>query len=175
MICVDLGEPGMPITTLGVRPYDAHVTAMGHCYLLMASVSDDPGGLSRFRQIQSELDPIPDGSLVASGQFTLSRFGKGRERVPWYIRSGPMSQGIFTDRKRYYYLEVHGRGAVDVRVYVDGSPVARAHLVATETPGRVRRINLPRSTRGYSLDLEMAGEDDLFAIELGYDPPKGGA
>ena len=118
---------------------------------------------------QSTVDQTLSTTVPTNPVRILSRFGKGKERIPWYIRTGPMSQGEPTRRKRYRYLEFQGEGSVDVRVYVDNRVVARGRMIAIETPNHLRRLNLPRSCWGYALDIEMAGDAELFAVSVKFD------
>jgi len=170
MFCVDLGEPGMPTTTLGLRPLDVHVTSMEQCYMLLPDYKTSGAEWQTFRDAQGKVEQALATDCPAIAARQLARWGKGSERVPWYIRTGPMAQGNPVDRKRYRYLEFHGSGTVNVRVYVDGRIAASATVTTTETPNQPRRLNLPRSTWGYSMDLEATGDAELFAMELKFNP-----
>ena len=172
MFCIDLGEEGMPITTLGLRPIDVHVNAMEHCYMLLTKILPSDWRFQEFLKAQGSVDQNMNSNNGWTNRM-LARFGKGRIRIPWYIRTGPMSQGEPTERKRYRYLEIHGKGTVDMRIYVDGKAVARSSAIPSETPDHRRKINLPRGTKGYALDLEGAGDAELFGIELTYDDMPG--
>jgi hypothetical protein len=167
--CIDLGEQDIPITTLGVRPLDVHVNSSEHCYMLLPKFLPNDTAFQTFLDAQAKVDQDITTLPAATAHRMLARFGKGKNRIPWYIRTGPMSQGDPTNRKRYRVIEVHGKGTVDARVYVDGQVVARSKATPAETPAGKRKINLPKGTRGYEIDLEMAGDADLFGLELQWD------
>lgn len=166
---IDLTDPERPITTMGLRPLDVHVTSMEQCFLLLPDFKPNGGAFQVFRNAQVTIDQTLAGTTAPTTARVLARWGKGRERIGWYIRSGPMSQGRPTVRKRYRYLEFYGSGSVEARVSVDGTVVAQGVVSAIETPSHARRLNLPRSCRGYAMDVELAGSAELMALSLAFD------
>lgn len=88
-----------------------------------------------------------------------------KQRIPLHIRTGQQSMGNPTERKRYRQVEVHGKGTCHVRVYVDGFFVYEGSVTLSENPSKTRRLGIPIGTRGYTIDLELAGDANIRAVE----------
>ncbi len=91
-------------------------------------------------------------------------------RIPLHIRTGAQSLGAPTERKKFQQIEFHGKGTVWVRIYVDGIYIGEWPATMTESPSKDRRIGIPTGIRGYTMDLEFAGDADIRAVEYSYTP-----
>ena len=94
----------------------------------------------------------------------------GTTRIPLHIRTGAQSLGAPTERKKFTQVEFHGKGTVWVRIYVDGIYIGEWPATMTESPSKDRRIGIPTGIRGYTMDLEFAGDADIRAVEYSYTP-----
>lgn len=127
----------------------------------------------QFVQSQCTMNPVTNWG-VAFGTGVYSFATDPSTRIPFYIRTGQQSLGDPTERKRFDHIEIHSdnfaNGTLAVRVWIDGHYVCDGMLVATETPSKVRKLNLPRKMNtGYVIDVEMAGDVDLRAVEFHFD------
>lgn len=107
---------------------------------------------------------------------SIYRWEGSSERVPIYIRSAEYNVGVPHERKWWNYINFHGEGTAQIRVYNDGAFISQCTLVATEGAEKPRRINLPNGTKGYGLSFELVGDYNLRGIELAFNNmpnPKG--
>ena len=117
--------------------------------------------------------PFEPQPLVGKGIFkfnSLANTANGKQRVPFYCRTGAQSFGTPVERKRFTQIEFHGKGTLYVRVYVDGVWIIDSMVTLTETPSKDRRLGIPIGTKGYTMDIEFCGDADLRAIEYEYSP-----
>jgi hypothetical protein len=171
--CLDLGTPGSPITTLGMKVLDAHVTETGDAYILVNSYPDDR--TSDFLAVQSIFDGTPGYQSGPTGS-ALMRFNPlSALKVPIRIRSSENSAGSPQLRKRWREVRVFGDGTCQLRVYIDGELITLANgetaavIDCTDKPGYPRRILLPPGTWGESIAYEIIGSIDIRAIQAGFD------
>lgn len=94
----------------------------------------------------------------------------GPSRVPLHVRTGAQSLGMPTERKRFQQIEFHGKGTLWVRVYVDNVYVSEGQVTLTENPSKERRFGIPIGTKGYTIDVEFAGDADIRAVEYAFAP-----
>jgi hypothetical protein len=100
--------------------------------------------------------------------------GEGYE-IPFVIRMGPSNDPDPGSRKRFRALEIDGDGRAFVMIWIDRRLVAKGWLYANETPEHVRRLNIPRGLgTGYGIDFMIAHQGTLVAVEVFWDPMKGG-
>lgn len=114
--------------------------------------------------------------LATADAPAIFRWEGAPERIPIYIRSCEYNCGVPHERKWWNYINFHGEGTAQIRVYNDGAFISQCTLVATEGAEKPRRINLPNGTKGYGLGFELVGDYNLRGIELAYNNmpnPKG--
>ena len=141
----------------------------------MASTAEN---LAAFVEAQAEIGTSFTPTLL-QGQ-AIYQFNADQQRIPLFIRTGPMAfrdqrmpfmQPVPVERHRFDQIEFHGKGTLYVRLYVDGVWITDSTVTMTETPSKDRRFGIPRGTRGYTPDLEIAGDIEfLRAIEFTYRP-----
>lgn len=175
MLEVDLRTPEPVGTFLGLRPMSAWVTEVGNPYLLIPGAASGDGVSSLSTAIGlAGSAPDEDGGLggaLSSGSPKLFRFldeSGTRSRIE--IRTGPLG-AILNERVRWHSIDIHGTGRGTLKVYVDGwdaTAGGAAAFAASETPSQARRVNLPNSAVGYSLDLELAGDLDFVCYEVAF-------
>jgi hypothetical protein len=129
----------------------------------MANVQDN---VSAFLAAQALMQSVVPSTLTGRGIYSFN--APSSSRIPIHIRTGNQSFGTPVERKKFTQVEFHGRGTLQVRVYVDGVYVGQWPATMTETPAKDRRIGLPVGTRGYTMDLEFAGDADVRAVEYEY-------
>lgn len=123
---------------------------------------------TKFAGYQASLSP-GNAYDFAYGRAIYKFGGDLTANVPIFGRTGQMSLGNPTERKKFHRIEFHGRGTLAVRVYIDGVAIADKIVTLTEASNRIRAVNLPRGTKGYTIDIEFAGDAEIRAIEIGYD------
>ena len=139
----------------------------------MASVTEN---LAAFVEAQAEIG-TPFVPSVLTGQ-SIYQFDAGPQRIPLFIRTGQLAMRDQrnpwyapppVERYRFDQIEFHGKGTLYVRLYVDGAWITDSIVTMAETPAKDRRFGVPRGTRGYTPDLEIAGDVEyLRAIEFTY-------
>lgn len=171
-ICLDLGAPGFPVTTLGLKIMDAHVTDLEGAYALTNTFWDaekDNDALKEAMKTWGQ-DFVPP---AGADNTAIVRLNSSKVRVPIAITSADLSMGDRSRRKRFRYLELHGRGAGTFRVYCDGRYISKQTVAATQTPVWARKMNLPRGTTGHCLRYEATGDMDVLAVVAAFDPLPG--
>ena len=175
-LCVDLQLPGMPITTLGLKAIDAHVNETGVTTLLLDGGQLDyeygpaKSNSSEFVAAESKMSSsfapsAADYLGVYSFNINNNIVPGSKPRIPMHIRTGQQSIGTPADRKRYRQVELHGQGTCWVRVYVDRVFIHEGSVTLSENPSKSRRLGIPIGTRGYTIDIEIAGDANLRAVE----------
>ena len=178
--CVDLGSPGMPVTTLGVKPQDVHVNETGDCFILVLNNDAPPStGLPTNTEIfinaQSQFDSFPVYGALSFGSSVMRFNPLQAKKVPIRMRAPENAGGMPHKRKRWREFRCFGEGSGTVRIYIDGTLVTFANGSTTasidtaDTPNMVRRVLLPPGTWGYSMAHEIIGPIDIRAIEYGFD------
>lgn len=132
----------------------------------MASTSDN------FNTFVASESTLTSATPVTLNGRAIYRFAPpyGTTRIPLHIRTGAQSLGAPTERKKFTQVEFHGKGTVWVRIYVDGIYIGEWPATMTESPSKDRRIGIPTGIRGYTMDLEFAGDADIRAVEYSYTP-----
>lgn len=169
MVCVDMAPPGMPVTTLGLKLVDAHVSDLEDCVGLVRHYWHRDG--IRLKEAMKTWGQDFDGPIEAFP--ALLRLNRSEDRVPIVVTSADLAFGDRARRKRFRFLEAHGRGTGTFRVYCDGRYVAQQTVTATQTPDWARKMNLPRGTTGYCLRYEITGELEILGVVAGFDPLPG--
>lgn len=91
-------------------------------------------------------------------------------KIPSFLRTGPKGCGSPNHRKKFRSITVFGRGTVAIRAYVDGRMVINEALAtASGIEHGQRKVNFPRGTCGYVVDIELAGDFDYRMIGVDYD------
>lgn len=175
-LCVDLQMPGMPITTLGFKPIDMHVDDTDNVFCLFNYSSSSRSDHDAFCSGQSRFATSFTWSGASSTSLGLYAFGTDPDYLmPYYIRTGAQAFGDPVERKRFKQVEFHSdgpsTGTIACRVWIDGRYVCDGIMSPTETPNKIRKINLPRGMNtGYTIDVEIAGNVQFRALEFGYEP-----
>ena len=112
-------------------------------------------------------------SPVASNQRSVYRWEGSREKIPMYIRSGEFNCGLPAQRKFFNYIDFHGDGTANIRIYIDGAFWSQSTLTGQESWDIPRRLNLPAGTRGYGLSFELIGPYNLRGMDLSFMPLPG--
>ena len=185
--CVDLGItqlaftlPNYPITTLGFKPNDVHVSSTGECYaLLTIDAGSDPTNQSHFVMAESQFNVIAVPNFT-SGSSAIYRFNPTfGQNVPIRFRTGEVTAGSPQTRKRWREVRLNGVGTSSVRVFLDGALVTTANgntsnpIIMSENPTHSSRILLPTGSWGYACSIECCGDCTVRLIEFGYDPMAG--
>lgn len=116
-------------------------------------------------QFNSAFTPV-----ALNGKSVYRWGGDIANSIPMFIGSGEFNCGTPDQRKFFDYLEFHGDGTAQIRVYVDGAFVAQSILVAMEGSPIQRRVNLPTGSRGYGVRFELVGAYNLRGVELAFRP-----
>lgn len=128
----------------------------------------------KFVLAQCTMNPVADWGVPYG--LSLYKFDSAVDTlIPYYIRTGEQAFGDPVERKRFKQIEFHSdgpsSGTIACRVWIDGRYVCDGIMTPTETPNRVRKINLPRGMNtGYTIDVEIAGTVPFRALEFGYEP-----
>lgn len=109
------------------------------------------------------------------GNKIFELFADEQHGITYHIRTGQQCFGSPAERKRFHYVEFHGSGPLSgtlhVRVYIDGRYVCDGQSVTTETPNKVRRVNLPiAQSIGYAIDVEFSGDVPIRMMEFAVSP-----
>lgn len=185
--CVDFGTlqqmyqlANRPITTLGFKPTDVHVSSTGECYALLSiDPTNDPTNQTLLAAAESVFNSAftPLGSPSAQAVFRFNpSFG---QNVPMRVRTSEITAGTPQDRKRWREVRLNGSGTCQMRVFVDGVlwPMANGSTVTnvtlSESPIHPSRVLLPTGSWGYSCSVEFCGDVTVRLIALGYDPMTG--
>jgi hypothetical protein len=185
--CLDFGImnlaftlPNYPISTLGFKPTDMHVSSTGECFALLSIDSTlDPSNQTAFAASQAQFDssfsPAGNDNTQAIYRFNPT-FGAN---VPIRFRTSEVVAGAPQSRKRWREVRLNGQGTCQVRVFIDGVLLTMAtglpvtNLVLSESPIHPSRILLPPGSWGYSCSIEVCGDATVRLIEMGYDPMTG--
>ena len=180
--CVDFGAPGDPVTTLGMKALDAHVSSTNEAFLLlpdMASASDNVVKVNLFMGAQTVFATGFTGGS-ASDHLNVYRFNPILgQAIPFRFRTAEITAGAPHVRKRWRDIIIHGDGTLQLRVFLDGALLTFATgnisetIDCTELPTHPRRVSLPPGSWGYSIALEGTSDKGVRMIELGYDPMPG--
>jgi hypothetical protein len=185
--CVDLGIlnlafvlPNYPVTTLGFKPTDVHVSSTGECYaLLTIDPTNDPANQSNFAISESEFNATftPTVSTTSQALFRFNpTFG---QNVPMRWRTSETTGGAPNTRKRWREVRLNGQGTHQIRVFIDGALQTFANgltytsLTLSESPLHPSRVLLPPGSWGFSCSVEGCGDGVVRVIELGFDPMAG--
>ena len=185
--CIDLGImqlafvlPNYPITTLGFKPTDVHVSSTGECYsLLTIDPTNDPANQALFAAAESQFNtaftPMVGATTQAIYRFNPT-FG---QNVPMRWRTSEVVAGAPSMRKRWREVRLNGSGTHQIRVFIDGALQTMATgatattLTLSESPIHPSRILLPPGSWGFSCSVEGCGDGVVRVIELGFDPMAG--
>lgn len=124
-----------------------------------------------FYAAQATIDDYAPTALTGRAIYRFSPTAKSR--VPLHVRTGAQSLGNPTERKRFGYIEFHGKGTLFCRVYVDGVYICQKSVTLTESPSKIRNIGIPVGTKGYTMDVEFSGDADIRAVEYAFKPMDG--
>ena len=182
-LCIDLQTEEPAITTLGMRPIDVFVDEFEDAYALFSNagnetVDEEDGieanyvNLRKFKTLNSRLQQDPedasnsDIAFIENNGLSIWRLFAGNGNMPMFIRSGQKGFGNVSERRKYSHIELYGNGTLSVRLYIDGRYVSDDIVTLTESPNRVRKMNIPRGYRtGYTIDLEIMGDTDRLLVE----------
>lgn len=180
--CVDLTLPGNPVTTLGIRPLDVHVSADGECYMLLKDWSSAPAvdPVTAFLSAAAQFDVPYSSSVPTQDHISVYKFNPTLgQPAPVRFRTREFTAGSPNLRKRWREVRVHGDGTCQMRVFVDGALKQLANgewwgnIDCAENPNQPRRLLLPPASWGYALSVEIVGTIDVRMIEIGYDAMPG--
>jgi hypothetical protein len=185
--CVDLGIaqlafvlPNYPITTLGFKPTDMHVSSTGECYaLLTIDPYNDPSNQTNLAISESQFNASFTAQISVSTQ-AIYRFNPTfGQNVPMRWRTSEVTAGAPSMRKRWREVRLNGSGTHQIRVFIDGALQTMATgatattLTLSESPIHPSRILLPPGSWGFSCSVEGCGDGVVRVIELGFDPMAG--
>lgn len=172
-LVVDLQAPGVPITTLGLKPVDIIVNELEEMYILVDNQgTQDPNNMIYFKAQNSEVEP--QSNFASNPGLSIYKMLVGKSSMPLVVRSGVKGFESRTERKRFGQLEFFGNGTLSVRVYIDGVFIANDQVTLAEAPTKPRKMNLPRGYRvGYTIDFEIYGDCDKLVTEFTYDSIRG--
>lgn len=171
-VCVDLGAHGVPVTTLGLKLIDAHVTDLEGAFGLVENFwnsGDDNIALKEAMKTWGQDFQAPSGATAVA----IVHLNHSDIKVPLAITSADLAMGDRSARKRFRSLELHGNGTGTFRVYCDGRYISKQTVDATQTPSWARKMNLPRGTTGYCLRFEITGDMDVTGIVANFSPLPG--
>jgi hypothetical protein len=186
--CIDFGIlnlaftlPNYPISTLGFKPTDMHVSSTGECFALLSADSNglDPSNQTQFAASQSMFDSAfaPSGNSATQALYRFNpTFG---QNVPIRFRTSEVVAGAPQSRKRWREVRLNGQGSCQVRVFIDGvlqtmaTGLPATPLTLSESPIHPSRILLPVGSWGYSCSIEVCGDATVRLIEMTYDPMTG--
>lgn len=122
-----------------------------------------------FLGAQAQFNPT-FAPVALTGKSVMRWSGDIANAIPMFIGSGEFNCGMPDQRKFFDYLEFHGDGTAQIRVYLDGTFVTQSTLVAMEGSPIQRRVNLPTGSRGYGVRFELVGAYSLRGVELAFRP-----
>lgn len=104
---------------------------------------------------------------VGGGRQFVQLFGDRSRKLAMRLRTGEFAPLASVDAVRFDHIEFFGAGTVSVRVWVDREFVCDDTSVdLTSVPGGLRKVNLPKGTKGYTIDIEMFGVFDPRSVEI---------
>jgi len=187
--CLDFGTlqqlyqiPNHPVTTLGFKPTDVHVSSTGECYTLLGiDATNDPENQARLAMAEAQFNTA---LALVNPSYTASQaiyrfnptFGLN---VPMRFRTSENTANSPQTRKRWREVRMNGIGTCQVRVFIDGVLWTLANgqtattVTLSESPIHPSRILLPVGSWGYSCSVEVCGDITVRFIEFGYDPMTG--
>jgi hypothetical protein len=171
-ICIDMVLPGMPITTLGMKIVDAHISDMENVFGLTHNWWDSEDDNVALKAAMANWGVDFTAPAGATGS-AIVRLNRSSTRVPIVLTSADVNFGDRARRKRFRSINIHGSGSGTVRVYCDGRYVGKQTVVSTQTPDWARKMNLPRGTTGHTLRYEVTGDVDLIAVVVALEPLMG--
>jgi len=127
--------------------------------------------ISQISNLKQTLPAITDiGGLVVAELFRDEA-----PTMPIHLRTGQQSLGSVTERDQFHHVEFHGYGinpgTARVRIYIDGKYVCDDQVTLSENPTKTRRTCIPIGRQnGYTIDVEIAGQCEIRAIEFCYQP-----
>jgi hypothetical protein len=180
--CIDNTLPTDAVTTLGIKPLDAHVSSDGEAYVLLEDMSTVAGNhtkLASFLLAQSQYSTATMTS-TASDHLGVYKFNPVQGMpVPMRFRTPEITAGSPNARKRWRGLLIHGDGSLWVRVYLDGALMTFAdgttkqQVDCTDLPDQPRRVLFPIGSWGYSVSVEGIADHGIRIIEVNFDPMPG--
>lgn len=172
--CIDLAMPGFPITTLGLKAIDAHVSGLNEAYVLLKDNDGDPTNIEALIQAQAQFNAT--FTPTAPTSVGVYRFNPVYgQNIPLRLRSPEITDGTPHLRKKWLGFGLHGDGTANVRLYLDGvlmtfaTGLTEITLVCVDLPTDPRRFQLPPGSWGYSLSYEIVGDVGVRAVELSFD------
>jgi len=175
-LVIDLQVQGYPITTLGMKALNVFVDEFEDAYALFENAGNAVNANNqqinmvnwsnfKLQNCKSE----PDHSFISNPGLSIWRLFSGDGLVPIGLRSGQKGFGNSSERRKYETIEFYGDGFIYCRLFVDGRWVGDNKIVATESPNKPRKFNLPRGQRvGYVVDFEAYGETNKMVVEYVY-------
>lgn len=124
--------------------------------------------ITEFNNVQTDGgDGFQLGLEPTGGRQIVQLFGDRSRKMAMRLRTGEWAPVAGTDPVRFDHIEFYGSGTVSVRVYVDREYVCDDESVdITSVPGGLRKVNLPKGTKGYTIDIEMAGVFEPRSVKL---------
>lgn len=171
--CIDMGSPGMPVTTMGMKPVDSHVTSTGETYVLFND--QNLADLDSFLNAQEQFSTsFSDTGSTYSGIVCQFNPVIG-DVIPMHIRTAEITAGTPNVRKRWQEIRIFGDGSCQVRVFIDGVLTVfgngnnQVNITCSEMPLHPARVLLPIGSWGYSASVEIVGKAPIRLIEISYD------
>jgi len=125
--------------------------------------------LSRDNSLAGIIDDVNNSQFLSELSFDEG------EKIPFVIRTGPMSKPDPGVMKRYEAVEINGAGVAFVMVWIQERLVAWGTLFAQEGPKLPRRLNIPRGLgNGYGIDVYIAMQGRLTGLEILFEVLGGG-
>jgi len=171
--CVDMGVPGFPITTLGMKPVDTHVTSTGEAYVLFndQNLADVDSFLNAQEQFSTSYS---DSGSTYSG--IVCRFNPViGDPLPMHIRTAEITAGMPNLRKRWQEARIFGDGSGQIRLFIDGVLVTFGNgsntftFACSEMPLHPARILLPIGSWGHAISAEVITKSTIRLLEFSYD------
>jgi len=126
----------------------------------------------KLQKCQLSKDNSLDGIIddVKNNQFLGELSHDEGDKIPFVIRTGPMSKPDPGIMKRYEAVEINGAGVAFVMIWIQERLVAWGTLFAQEGPNLPRRLNIPRGLgNGYGIDVYIAMQGRLTGLEVLFD------
>ena len=124
--------------------------------------------ITEFNNVQTDGgDGFQLGLEPTGGRQIVQLFGDRSRRMAMRLRTGEFAPLASVDAVRFDHIEFFGAGTASVRVWVDREFVCDDTSVdLTSVPGGLRKVNLPKGTKGYTIDIEMFGVFDPRSVEI---------